>query len=234
MGRLVEKVPVIDAVRMFVQKHKNIGGLRNLGRFEKLGIGRVIDIVTVSRKISGIDTPDVRSVLLHYLRDLPCEAEMIVARKIPALFQKQHNGREEEFYADLLAHLVKARLKRAGTLVLNVAERGSSTREKVLTDALKLATERAAKKWGAENLQARAVFNVQNPRTEPLLTVSDYLCWAVQRVFEQGNVRHYNYLAAKIRLVVDLYDREKYTGSRNYYDKKNPLTAENKLGPPVA
>jgi hypothetical protein len=179
------------------------------------------------------DSPDVRTVLLHYVRDLPCEAEMVVARKIPALFEKQHNAREDEFYADLLAHLVKGRLKRAGTLVLNVAERGSSTREKVLTDALKLATERAAKKWGAENLKARVVFNVQNPRTEPLLTVSDYLCWAVQRVFETGEVRHYNYLAEKIRLVVDLYDRDKYAGNRNYYHKKNPLTAGNKLGPPV-
>jgi hypothetical protein len=176
---------------------------------------------------------DVRSVLLRYLRELECEAEVVVARKIPALFEKQHHGREEEFYADLLAHLIKNRLKRAGTLVLNVAERGSSTRKKVLTEALQLATERAARKWGGENLKARVVFNVQNPRTEPLLTVSDYLCWAVQRVFEQGEVRHYNYLADKIRLVVDLYDREKYEGSRNYYDKKNPLTAENKLGPPV-
>lgn len=180
------------------------------------------------------DTPDVRAVLLRYLRELPCEAEMVVARKIPALFEKQHNGREDEFYADLLAHLLKNRLKRAGTLVFNVAERGSSTREKVLTDALKLATERAAKKWGADNLKARTVFNVQNPRTEPLLTLSDYLCWAVQRVFETGEVRHYNYLAEKIRLVVDLFDRDKYEGYRNFYDKKNPLTAGNKLGPPVA
>ena len=179
------------------------------------------------------DTPDVRTVLLHYLRDLPCEAELVVARKIPTLFEKQHHGREEEFYADLLAHLIKSRLKRAGTLVLNVAERGSSTREKVLTEALRLATERAAKKWGGENLKARVVFNVQTPRTEPLLTVSDYLCWAVQRVFEQGDVRHYNYLAEKIRLVVDLYDREKYDGSRNFYDKRNPLTAGNKIGPLV-
>lgn len=177
------------------------------------------------------DTPDVRSVLLHYLRELPCEAEMVVARKILALFEKQHHGREEEFYTDLLAHLVKNRLKRSGTLVLNVAERGSSTREKVLSQALRLATERAAKKWGGANLKARAVFNVQNPRTEPLLTVSDYLCWAVQRVFEQGELRHYNYLAEKIRLVVDLYDRDKYEGSRNYYDKRNPLTAANKLSP---
>jgi hypothetical protein len=170
---------------------------------------------------------------LRYLRELKCEAEVVVARKIPALFEKQHHGREEEFYADLLAHLIKNRLKRAGTLVLNVAERGSSTRERVLTVALRLAKERAAKKWGGENLKARVVFNVQNPRTEPLLTVSDYLCWAVQRVFEQGEVRHYNYLAEKLRLVVDLYDRDKYEGSRNYYDKKNPLTPENKLGPPV-
>lgn len=179
------------------------------------------------------DSPDVRSVLLHYIRDLPCEAEVVVARKIPALFERQHHGREEEFYADLLAHLVKNRLKRSGKIVLNVAERGSSTRERVLTEALRVAKERATKKWGGENVQAQVVFNVQNPRTEPLLTVSDYLCWAVQRVFEQGEVRHYNYLAEKIRLVVDIYDREKYEGSRNYYDRKNPLTAENKLGPPV-
>ena len=179
------------------------------------------------------DTPDVRTVLLHYLRNLPCEAEVVIARKIPALFEKQHHAREEEFYADLLAHLIKRRLKRAGTLVFNVAERGSSTREKVLGEALRLATQRAAKRWGGESLQARVVFNVQNPRTEPLLTVSDYLCWAVQRVFEQGDVRHYNYLAERIRVVVDLYDRDKYEGSRNYYDRRNPLTAQNRIGPPL-
>jgi hypothetical protein len=158
----------------------------------------------------------------------------VVTCKIPALFEKQHHGREDEFYADLLAHLIKTRLKRPGTLVLNVAERGSSTREKVLSHALELATSRAEKKWGDGGIQRRVVFNVQTPLTEPLLVVADYLSWAVQRVFEQGELRFYNYLSGKIRLVVDLYDREKYEGSRNYYDKRNPLTAENKLGPPSA
>ena len=133
----------------------------------------------------------MRTVLLHYLRELPCEAEVVVARKIPALFEEKHQAREEEFYADLLARLIETRLKRQGTLVLNVAERGSSTREKVLTKAFELATERASRKWGADQLRARVVFNIQTPRTEPLLTVSDYLCWAVQRVFEQGEMRHY-------------------------------------------
>ncbi|MCC5840007.1 MAG: hypothetical protein JJT96_07775 [Opitutales bacterium] len=177
------------------------------------------------------DTPDVRSVFLRYLRELPCEAEVVIARKIPALFEKQHCGREDEFYADLLSHLIKRRVKRSGTLVLNVAERGSSTREKMLAQALDLAIDRAKKRWGSEGARRRVVFNVQTPLSEPLLTVADYICWAVQRVFEQGDVRHYNYLASKIRLVVDLYDRDKYPGYRNYYDKRNPLKAENKLGP---
>jgi len=179
------------------------------------------------------DSPNVRSLILRYIHDLSCEAEIVVAHKIPKFFRNKHHDREEELYGDLLAHLIKNRLKRAATLVLNVAERGSSTREKVLAAALELASERAGKKWGAENLKARAVFNIQNPRTEPLLTISDYLCWAVQRVFEKGDVGHYNYLAEKIRLVVDLYDTDKYKGYRNYYHKKNPLTAANKIGPPV-
>ena len=180
------------------------------------------------------DTPEVRALLLRYIRTLDCEAEIVVARKIPRLFERQHHGREDEFYADLLSHLIKGRLKHPGTLVLNVAQRGSSTRDKVLTTALAIATERAASKFGKENLQTKAVFNVQSPRTEPLLTISDYLCWAVQRVFEKGEIRFYNYLIEKIRLVVDLYDSSRYTGNRNYYDhKKNPLTAANKIGPPI-
>ena len=42
-----------------------------------------------------------------------------------------------------------------------------------------------------------------------------------------------DYLSSKIRLVVDLYDRARYDDHKNYYDKKNPLTRANKLGPPL-
>ena len=177
------------------------------------------------------DTPDVRSVFLRYLRELKCEAEVVMARKIPSLFEAQHHGQEDEFYADILSHLIKQRVKRPGTLVLNIAQRGSSTREKILNRALEIALERASKKWGSA-LQARVVFNIQTPRTEPLLNVADYLCWSVQRVFEKGETRYYDYLQQQIRLVVDLYDFEKYENSRNYYGRNNPLTIENKIGPP--
>lgn len=180
------------------------------------------------------DTPDVRAVLMRYLHRLPCEVEVVIARKLPTLFEKKHHGRDEEFYADMLSHLLKRRMKRKRKLVLNVAERGSSTREHVLQEALHLALERAHDWGGVEAIRTHVVFNVQNPRTEPLLTLSDYLCWSVQRVFEQGETRYYNYLLEKIRLVVDLYDQSHYEGHNNYYTKKNPLTAGNKIGPPFA
>jgi len=179
------------------------------------------------------DTPDVRSVLLHHLRGLSCEAEIVIGRKIPALFEKQHHGKDEEFYADMLSHLLKRRMKQDRKLVLNVAERGSSTREHVLTEALWLAMHRAYDRDGVDAIKSHVVFNVQNPRTEPLLTVSDYICWAVQRVFEQGETRYYDYLIDKIRVVVDLYDHTRYEGSKNYYTKRNPLTAQNRMSPPV-
>jgi len=179
------------------------------------------------------DMPEVRAVFLHYLRDLPCEAEVAIARKIPSLFTLKHHGRDDEFYADVLSHLIKSRLKRPQRLVLNIAERGSSTRGKVLEDALGKAVSRAGKHWASDELKGEVVFNIQTPLREPLLNVADYLGWVVQRVFEKGETRFYDYLREKIRLVVDLYDSQNYTGNRNYYDHhRNPLTAINKIGPP--
>lgn len=176
------------------------------------------------------DTPDVRFVFLRYLRELKCEAEVVMARKIPAIFESTHHSQEDEFYADILSHLIKQRVKRPGTLVLNIAQRGSSTREKILSRALKIAMKRASRKW-SEPLPARVVFNIQNPRSEPLLNVADYLCWSVQRVFERGETRYYDALSKQIRLVVDLYDSENYARSQNYYDRRNPLTVKNKISP---
>ncbi len=179
------------------------------------------------------DSPEVRSVFLHYLRELACEAEVVIARKIPSLFIKKHNGKDDEFYADVLSHLIKSRLKSPRRLVLNIAERGSSTRSRILENARAKAIGRAEKRWAASDLRAEVVFNVQTPLNEPLLTVPDYLGWAVQRVFEKGEVRFYDYLRERIRLVVDLYDSSRYAGNGNYYDgQRNPLTPQNKIGPP--
>ena len=173
--------------------------------------------------------PEVRERMFKFIKTLDCGLEMVVGRKLPPLFLRKHNGRESEFYADLLAHLVKTKLKQDQKLVLNVAERGPSTKNTNLELALEKAADRFGKKWDVSEIRSTVVFNVQNPRTEPLLNIADYLCWAVQRVFERGEIRHYDFVREKISLVVDLYDSANYAGGKNYYTRSHPLTAANKL-----
>ncbi len=74
-------------------------------------------------------------------------------------------------------------------------------------------------------------FTVHKFQDDPLLSVADYLCWAVQRVFEKGEMRFYDFMQDKFSLIVDLYDRENYEKGRNYYNVRNPLTQKNKVSP---
>ena len=178
------------------------------------------------------DTPEVRQLLFRYIKTLDCSFEAVVARKIPEIFTRKHNHQETEFYADVLSHLIKNKLKMGGKLVLNISSRANSTNNRNLQAALEKATGRAVKINAPDILTTQVVFNVQNHRSEPLLNVADYLCWSVQRVFERGETRHYDFLGARIRLVVDLFDQAGYEGSRNYYRGNRRLTPENRLSPP--
>lgn len=179
------------------------------------------------------DPPEVRMLVLRLIESLDCSFEMVVARKLPKLFAKNHHNMESEFYADLLSHLIKGKLKSGQRLVLNIAERGSSTRNANLTNALEIAKERAKKKWRPEEICSTCEFNVQTPRKEPLLSVADYLCWSVQRVFERGDMRFYDFIKDKASVIVDLYDIKNYPKGGNYYTRERPLTAKNKISPPL-
>jgi hypothetical protein len=63
--------------------------------------------------------------------------------------------------------------------------------------------------------------------------VPDYLAWAVQRVFERGETRHYEFVRERIRLVRDLYGGDE-EGEGRVYHPEQPLTAQNKLSPPAS
>lgn len=85
---------------------------------------------------------------------------------------------------------------------------------------------------GNKEMKTKVVFNVNYPTKDPLLNLADYFCWTIQRVFEKGEIRYYNFLKEQVKLVIDLYDNNKYDNWKNYYDnKKNPLTDENKISP---
>lgn len=136
-------------------------------------------------------------------------------------------GESGMFFHDLL----KARLRLGRRLVVTIAGRGKTTRNHLLELAIAKARDRFAKTKDASEISSEVVFNVQPPRTEPLLCIPDYLAWTVQHIFERGETLHSDFVRECISLIVDLYDSEKYGGSRNYYTCKHTLSPENKLGP---
>lgn len=178
------------------------------------------------------DPPEIRKLFFDYIKNIDMCFEAVVGRKIPSLFIKKHNKNGTEFYADLLSHLIKNKLHAGGDLILNIAERGNTTKNSNLQLALNKATDRYLKKSNSGSVNTKINFNVQTPRKEPILCVADYLCWAVQRVFERGEPRYYEYVLDKISLVVDIYDSSKYHENKNFYTEKNRLTPLNKLSPP--
>ena len=178
------------------------------------------------------DLPEVREKFFRFIKTLDLSFEAVVGRKIYNIFINKHNSNEAEFYADLLSHLLKNKFEIGGKLILNIAERGKSTKNHNLEIAVNTAQKRFNITKPDKEISTQIVFNVQNPTKEPLLCISDYICWAVQRVFERGETRYYNFIEDKISLVIDLYDSSKYENNQNYYNHRNKLTAENKLSPP--
>lgn len=179
------------------------------------------------------DPAEVRKTFFEFIKNTDCSFEAVVGRKIAALYERKHNGNETDFYADMLSHLLKNKFQKEEKMVLNIAQRGKSTRNTVL----ELARVRAEKRFTDTNqgkeVKTQIVFNVQNHLTEPLLNVADYFCWSVQRVFERGEVRYYDFLMDKIPVVVDLYDQENYENWGNYYGPKKPLSKDKKISPPM-
>lgn len=176
------------------------------------------------------DVPEVRKLFYEFIRSLDCTFEAVVGYKIPDLFIKKHNSNEKEFYSDLLSHLLNDKLELDSKIVLNVAERGASTR----SDNLELGLEKAVNRFNFHKpdgtVNTKVSFNVQPQTIEPLLNIVDYFCWSIQRVFERGEDRYYDYLKEKIR-VIDLYDIDDSKESRNIYTIENPLTERNKKSP---
>jgi hypothetical protein len=214
------------------------------------------NVPSVKKKVDGNgyyfhatdDLPEIKKLFFDFIKTVDCKFEAVVGTKSIEQYETRHKGKEEYLYADLLSHLLKGKLKRENKLVLNVAHRGKSTRNHNLDLALEKAKERYAKDLTAESLRNTTVrfkeiysrfdietnvaFNVNNHTNEPLLNIADYLCWSVQRVFEKGETRFYDFVKDKIELVVDLYDFANYEGLKNYYTPNNPLTAANKKSPP--
>lgn len=137
------------------------------------------------------DPAELRYEFLKLMRDkLDFSAQIVVGRKIPNVYLNKHHRLQREFYADLMSHLLKYTHK-IDPLVLDVAERGSSTSNMNLQHAVDVARERSRRGTRTKEMTNAVRFNVQPYDHELLLSLTDYCLWCVQRVFEKGDAKYY-------------------------------------------
>lgn len=173
------------------------------------------------------DIPEIREKVFKLITQLNFTAEFIIARKKEEIFQKRHNKKENIFYDDLIAKLFENKLHKTEKNVIYFAVRGSKPRQAPLNDAIQTAILMFEKKWKTK-VNSEIVIFPQTPSGEPCLQITDYMNWAVQRVFQKGEDRYVKFVQDKISYLVDLYDFDNYP--RNFYNRKNQFDI-NKISP---
>ena len=167
------------------------------------------------------DCPEVRRLVFSALDKMDFGAQIVVGRKIESIFKKNHEASYDKFYCELVSKLFRHQLHLSTTNAIIFARRGN----KVQQHGLRAAVNRGAEEFRRKNSGAPATtisIETSQPVQEPVLQAADYVLWSVQRAFEKGEMRYFDYLRDKIELVWDIFDHKKVAqGQKVIYDRKN-------------
>ena len=168
------------------------------------------------------DCSEVREKVFKLLKKSDFEAYVIVARKEEAIFRNRFNMSEKRLYRFLVSELLKNRIHLYTDIDIYFSEMGNIVSEHNMKEAIDKAIEKFQSKWRKENNNNIRIF-VQQPSHLPLLQVTDYILWAVYRVFEKDEFRYLDFIKEKIKLVHDIFDFETNPYYGAFYTEKKQL-----------
>jgi hypothetical protein len=178
------------------------------------------------------DCPEVRREVFKHLLQHDVRFFAVVREKARiASLVREFNLKKQAYryhpnqlYDRCASRLFKERLHRETGYRIWFSERGNKPRSEALHAALGQARKNFRFKVLA-SAQPPIEITASTPRRVTCLQAVDYFLWALQRVFERGEDRYWEYISAKASLVHDVDDvRTREYGV--YYTKENPLTAE--------
>jgi len=175
------------------------------------------------------DCPEVRKLVYSALDKMDFGTQVIVARKIEDVFRNVHCSSQDRFYADLVSRLFSNQLHLSHNNTITFARRGNKAKQHSLRAAVQNGIAEFRQKYSGAALTTVNI-ETNQPAQEPVLQAIDYVLWAVQRAFEKGEMRYFDYLRGKIE-IWDIYDFEKSKetdklkdiGSTVYDRRKNPF-----------
>ncbi len=169
------------------------------------------------------DCSEVREKVYKLLKQQDFSYYSIVARKNEDLFRKKFNMSQKALYKYLVSKLLENRLHLYKNIDLYFSSMGSVVRQASMQQAVDSAIISYNEKNQTEN-QSNIRVLIQQSSEIPLLQASDYVLWTIQRAYELGDFRYYNYLKDKIKLIYDIFDSKSYPD--NCYSEQNPLEAK--------
>jgi hypothetical protein len=177
------------------------------------------------------DCAEVRKAVFGCLDGLDFSVQIVVARKLESVFSGRHKQSQDAFYNDLTSRLFERQLHLAAWNTILFARRGDKAKQHALRSAVDAGVESFRAKYP---VATSTVVNVETAysKDEPLLQAADYAMWSVQRAFERGEMRYFDFIGHKIELVWDMYDFEAIKSGRPviYTRKSNPFHV-NKIRP---
>jgi hypothetical protein len=190
------------------------------------------DIPSVQKSLRAFhakdDSPEVRKLVFSALDKMDFSLQIVVARKLEWLFQTRYDGSQDAFYDDLVTRLFERQMHLSKQNTIVFSRRGSKSRQ----HALRAAVEVSVRRFRERNPHAETTevaIDTNQPAQETVLQAVDYGLWAVQRAFERGEMRYFEFLRPKIEVVWDIFDfkRIQKKGSVVYDRKRNPFNLDN-------
>jgi len=149
--------------------------------------------------------------------------QVVVARKIERMFRSRYKGSRDKFYEDLVGKLFQNETHKAKINNIVFSKRGNKVQQHTMRAAIEAGVERFRQKWGTD-VSTQLIVGTLSSIQDFMLQVVDYANWAVQRAYEKGEMRYFNFLRGKFELVFDVFDTKKYKGGGNFYDRdRNPF-----------
>jgi uncharacterized protein DUF3800 len=226
-----EASPVFIVGYLETKNHNELTRRLNALREEIKSDEYLKDIPSVKKTLKHFhakdDCSEVREKVFKAIKDMDFEAFIIVARKDSAQFIKKFGGKDRNFYSYLVEKLFENRLHLYSEMDIYFSKMGNIVREHNMRDALEKAKVSFNEKWNKESNSDMKIF-IQEPSQIVPLQIIDYIIWTIYRVYTKNEMRYYNFIQEKIKIVVDIFDGKKYPN--NFYNRKNPLDVK-KISP---
>ena len=171
------------------------------------------------------DLPEIRRDVFAMLRKHDLGFHAVIRDKNKVLdYVRQENERDSEYrynqnelYDSLVRRLFEGVLRTEDAHIVTFAARGTSNRTRALAKAMQI--DLLSTSSNDRSVEVRS----SRPYLALALQAVDYYLWALQRLYERGEDRYWNYVAPHAKLIMDLDDTRRFaSGAR--YTQKEPLT----------